>query len=175
MKKKFLATAVSLACLVPAAVACSESEDAANKAGEAGSSVVGEAKDSVAAGQSDSAQSDDDDADDADDATETDDADDDADDATETDDADDDADDAAENSAENAQTKVDDKKALSIALKDAGIKEADATEKEAEKDSQNGKVIWEVSFKSGGQEYDYDIDAETGDILNKENEKGKLG
>ncbi len=145
MKKKFLATAVSLACLVPAAVACSESEDAANKAGEAGSSIVGEAKDSVAAGQSDSAQSDDDDADDTDDA--------------------------AENSAKNAQTKVDDKKALSIALKDAGIKEADATEKEAEKDSQKGKVIWEVSFKSGGQEYDYDIDAETGDVLNKKNEK----
>ena len=60
--------------------------------------------------------------------------------------------------------------AMEIALKDAGIAKADAMELEAELDTDDNPIHYDVEFKAGGMEYDYDIDAATGDILDSSSE-----
>lgn len=40
-----------------------------------------------------------------------------------------------------------------------------------ELDTENGVMVYEVEFKSGGYAYDYDIDAKTGKILKNEKEQ----
>ncbi len=60
--------------------------------------------------------------------------------------------------------------AKAAALADAGLAEGDVTELEAELDLDDAVVHYDVDFKSGGMEYNYDIDAVTGDILNGESE-----
>lgn len=64
----------------------------------------------------------------------------------------------------NSAEKISSEKAKSIALNHAGLKEADVRELEFELDNEKGVYIYEVSFKSGKYEYDYDIDAVTGVI-----------
>ena len=60
--------------------------------------------------------------------------------------------------------------AKAAALADAGLAEGDVTELEAELDLDDAVVHYDVDFKSGGMEYNYDIDAVTGEILNGESE-----
>ena len=55
--------------------------------------------------------------------------------------------------------------AKAIALEAAGIGEADAAFTSAELESRNNTVYYEVDFTAGGQEYDYDIDALTGTVI----------
>ncbi len=55
--------------------------------------------------------------------------------------------------------------ARSIALEHAGVKESDVYKLECELDREDGKMIYEVEFDCGGYEYEYDIDALTGDVL----------
>ena len=62
-------------------------------------------------------------------------------------------------------------KAKSIALTDAGVSESAAYDMEVELDDEDGVPVYEVSFKSGGMEYDYDIHAVTGEILKHEAER----
>ena len=62
-------------------------------------------------------------------------------------------------------------KAKSIALKHAGVSENAAYDMDVELDEEDGKLVYEVEFKSGGMEYDYEIDAATGTILQQEAEK----
>lgn len=57
--------------------------------------------------------------------------------------------------------------AKQIALNDAGLIAADVTELKAELDTDDAVVHYDVDFKSGGNEYDYDIDANNGAILTK--------
>lgn len=57
--------------------------------------------------------------------------------------------------------------AKQIALNDAGLTAADVTELKAELDTDDAVVHYDVDFKSGGKEYDYDIDANNGAILTK--------
>ena len=56
-------------------------------------------------------------------------------------------------------------------LSDAGLKENEVIELSIELDyndeDNNGKAIYEVSFKNKQHEYDYDIDAINGKILDK--------
>ena len=59
---------------------------------------------------------------------------------------------------------------MDIALKDAGFAAADVTELEAELDLDDAVVHYDVEFKQGGMEYDYDIDAVTGEILEAHSE-----
>ena len=59
--------------------------------------------------------------------------------------------------------------ALKIATAHAGVGEV--TDQEVELDYENGKAIYEVSFDSGKIEYEYEIDAITGDVLYFESEK----
>lgn len=55
--------------------------------------------------------------------------------------------------------------AISISLKDAGFKEADVTGLHAELERDDGITIYDVDFYKDGKEYDYEILAETGEIL----------
>lgn len=55
--------------------------------------------------------------------------------------------------------------AKSAALTHAGISADSITEFECELDRDHGAYIYEIEFKSGNYEYDYDINAETGAIL----------
>lgn len=62
-------------------------------------------------------------------------------------------------------------KAKSIALNHAGVSESKAYDMDIELDEEDGKLVYEVEFKSGGMEYDYEIDAATGTILQQEAER----
>ncbi|MEE0204374.1 MAG: PepSY domain-containing protein [Oscillospiraceae bacterium] len=61
-------------------------------------------------------------------------------------------------------------KAKSIALNHAGVSENTAYDMDVELDDEDGKLVYEVEFKSGGMEYSYEIDAATGAILKHETE-----
>lgn len=61
-------------------------------------------------------------------------------------------------------------KAKSIALNHAGVSENTAYDMDVELDDEDGKLIYEVEFKSGNTEYDYEIDATSGTILKHETE-----
>ena len=60
--------------------------------------------------------------------------------------------------------------AKEIALKHANIKAADITDYEIDLDTEDGKLVYDISFEHNGKEYDYDVDAETGKITNSKNE-----
>lgn len=61
-------------------------------------------------------------------------------------------------------------KAKSIALNHAGVSSSDAKGMECEYDVDDGRKVYEVSFRSGKYEYDYEIDAVTGKILSWDKE-----
>ena len=61
-------------------------------------------------------------------------------------------------------------KAKSIALNHAGVSEGKAYDMEIELDDEDGRLIYEVEFKSGNMEYSYEINAATGAILKHEAE-----
>ena len=61
-------------------------------------------------------------------------------------------------------------KAKSIALNHAGVSENKAYDMEIELDDEDGTLVYEVEFKSGGMEYSYEINAATGAILELEAE-----
>jgi len=55
--------------------------------------------------------------------------------------------------------------ALAAACAHAKVSAQDLTEQEIELDSEKGIMLYEVEFRSGNTEYEYDIDARTGEIL----------
>lgn len=59
-------------------------------------------------------------------------------------------------------------KALEIAIKDAGVTKADLTNIRVHLDVDDGVTEYEVEFYKGATEYEYSIDAYTGDILEKD-------
>ena len=61
-------------------------------------------------------------------------------------------------------------KAKSIALNHAGVSENEAYDMDIELDDEDGILVYEVEFKSGGMEYSYEINAATGAILKHETE-----
>ena len=61
-------------------------------------------------------------------------------------------------------------KAKSIALNHAGVSESKAYDMDIELDDEDGKLVYEVEFKSGGMEYSYEINAASGAILKHETE-----
>ena len=56
-------------------------------------------------------------------------------------------------------------RAKQIALNDAGVKEANAVFLRANLDWDDGRAVYEVEFYSGSREYDYEIDALTGAVV----------
>lgn len=61
-------------------------------------------------------------------------------------------------------------KAQEIALADAGVAAEDALHLIVKPDWDDGVRIYEVEFYTASQEYDYEIHAETGDILSRDRE-----
>lgn len=57
------------------------------------------------------------------------------------------------------------------ALKDAGLLESEVTFLQAEYDYDDGRMIYEVEFRAGLVEHDYDIDALTGKIVKHETDR----
>lgn len=53
--------------------------------------------------------------------------------------------------------------AKSIALKEAGLTEADFIK--AEQDFDDGRKVYEIEFRSGDRKWEYNIDAENGNVL----------
>ena len=67
-----------------------------------------------------------------------------------------------------AQKEIGEKKALKIARKDAGVSKADIAYSNAHLDMDDGRTAYEVEFQAGEIEYSYDIDAYTGEILDRD-------
>ncbi len=63
------------------------------------------------------------------------------------------------------EDKISEEKAIKIALDHAGFKKADVTALYSELDYDDGMLRYEVDFRKDMVEYDYEIDAKTGDIL----------
>ena len=61
--------------------------------------------------------------------------------------------------------------ALDTALKDAGIDAASAEVYKNNLDNDDGLIVYNVEFISGGMEYEYEIDSNSGAILEKDFEK----
>lgn len=69
--------------------------------------------------------------------------------------------------------RIDKDTALNAAFDHAGIKASDATQIECELDRDHGIYIYEIEFRAGDYEYDYDINAETGAVIRYEKELDK--
>ena len=72
-------------------------------------------------------------------------------------------------SASSTQISLDEAKA--IALKDAGMTEADVAFMETEMERDDGIAQYQISFIAGQTEYEYEIDANSGSILGRDIEK----
>ena len=77
---------------------------------------------------------------------------------------------AAKPSAPSGGADIGYAKAKSIALNHAGVSENEAYDMEIELDDEDGTLVYEIEFKSGNMEYDYEINAATGAILKHETE-----
>lgn len=62
-------------------------------------------------------------------------------------------------------------KAKSIALKDANLKEKDTSMMTIKKDMEDATSTYEIKFTANKTEYDYTINAKTGDIIEKSSDK----
>ena len=60
--------------------------------------------------------------------------------------------------------------AKKAALSHAGLDESAVTSLKVELDTDDGTVHYDVDFKQGGMEYDYDINATTGEIMKSKSE-----
>lgn len=58
--------------------------------------------------------------------------------------------------------------AQNIALREAGVSTEDAVFENKEFDLEDGSPVYELEFQANGVEYEYDIHAETGEILRAE-------
>ena len=58
--------------------------------------------------------------------------------------------------------------ALEIALKDAGLAESDVDVTKCKLDYDDGRTEYEVEFRQGTMEYEYTLDAFTGEILERD-------
>ena len=67
--------------------------------------------------------------------------------------------------APTPQTEITAQQAQSIALDHAGLKADQVTRLRAEKDRDDGVWVFDVEFRHGGFEYEYEIHAQTGKIL----------
>ena len=76
-----------------------------------------------------------------------------------------------ESNSMNLMAGITAKDAKDAALRHAGLSESQISDVEIDLDRDNGKLIYEVDFNSGNTEYDYDIDAETGEVISADKSK----
>lgn len=69
------------------------------------------------------------------------------------------------NTTSSTQTYIGEASAKSAAYKHAGVKESDVYDYSCELDREHGISVYEVEFKANGYEYDYDINAVTGEVV----------
>lgn len=67
-------------------------------------------------------------------------------------------------------TYIGEEAAKKAALSHAGFDESAVTDLKVELDTDDGTVHYDVDFKQGGMEYDYDINATTGEIMKSKSE-----
>ncbi|MGT2907055.1 PepSY domain-containing protein [Streptococcus dentiloxodontae] len=72
------------------------------------------------------------------------------------------------NQANGAAKTISSNDAKAIALKDAGLSEANVTALKVHPDSDNDTPVYEIEFKNGKTEYDYTVNAVTGAITEKD-------
>lgn len=77
----------------------------------------------------------------------------------------------ADSIADNMDAKISKDEAKAKALKHAGVEEKDISGYDIEIDKENGKVVYDIDFMSGGKEYSYTVDANSGDIIEHEHEQ----
>ena len=65
--------------------------------------------------------------------------------------------------------------AKQAALNHAGVSASQATFLEAEYDYDDGRMVYEVEFHVNGTEYEYEIDAQTGDVVKHKTEQNGAG
>jgi uncharacterized membrane protein YkoI len=75
----------------------------------------------------------------------------------------------------NGNQKINAARAKEIALAHAGFAKKDVTFVKVELDKENGRTVYEVEFVKDRVEYDYEIDALTGEILSAEQEDREDG
>lgn len=68
-------------------------------------------------------------------------------------------------STQNTDNYITETEAQEIAIAHAGLKESEVSRVKVQFDYDDGRAEYEVEFYVGTMEYDYDIDAETGEII----------
>lgn len=68
-------------------------------------------------------------------------------------------------------TKITKDEAKQTAFRDAGVKESEVTALKAKLDRDGNTLKYEVDFRHGNTEYEYDIDASTGKIISKDTDQ----
>ena len=74
--------------------------------------------------------------------------------------------------AASAKAYITAEEAKSAALTHAGVSESSVAQLEIEFDSEDGLMVYEVEFYANGAEYDYDINARTGEVVKFSREGG---
>lgn len=77
----------------------------------------------------------------------------------------------SENTSSSQAADIGKEQAKSIALAHAGLSESKVTRLRVERDLDDGRIEYSVEFTSGNQEYDYEIDGESGKILDYDVER----
>ena len=70
---------------------------------------------------------------------------------------------------------VDEAAAQKIALEHAGVKAADATITKSKLDYEDGRQVYDIEWYAGGAKYDYEIAADTGEIISSAYEEKMMG
>ena len=70
---------------------------------------------------------------------------------------------------------VDEAAAQKIALEHAGVKAADATIIRSKLDYEDGRQVYDIEWYAGGAKYDYEIAADTGEIISSAYEEKTVG
>ena len=78
---------------------------------------------------------------------------------------------ASDKSASSGSDYIGLEKAKSIALQKAGVSASSVRWEQAEFDYDDGRPIYELDFDANGLEYEYDIDARTGEVLKAHSER----